>query len=55
MTVKAEAYQQWNESAVIDKLITGMPEVVRALSEPLSKVDQHHGHFDRQRWSRGYE
>jgi len=40
MTVKAEAYQQYNESAVIDKLITGMPEVVRALSEPLSKVDR---------------
>lgn len=40
MTVKAEAYQEWNQSAVVDKLITGMPEVVRALSEPLSKVDR---------------
>ena len=40
MTIKAEAYQEWNQSAVVDKLITGMPEVVRALSEPLSKVDK---------------
>lgn len=40
MNVKAEAYQEWNQSAVVDKLLTGMPEVVRALSEPLSKVDK---------------
>ena len=26
--------------AVLDKLLTGMPEVVRALSEPLGKVDK---------------
>jgi flotillin len=40
MNVKAEAYQEWNQSAVVDKLITGMPEVVRALAEPLTKVDR---------------
>ena len=40
MNVKAEAYQEWNQSAVVDKLITGMPEVVRALAEPLTKVDK---------------
>jgi flotillin len=40
MSVKAEAYQEWNESAVIDKLLTGMPEVVRAMAEPLSRVDR---------------
>jgi flotillin len=39
MTVKAEAYQEYNQAAVMDKLLTGMPEMVRALSEPLSKVD----------------
>ena len=37
MNVKAEAYQEWNQSAVVDKLITGMPEVVRALAEPLAR------------------
>ena len=40
MNVKAEAYQEYNQAAVVDKLITGLPEVVRALSEPLSKVDR---------------
>jgi flotillin len=40
MNVKAEAYQEWNQSAVVDKLLTSMPELVRALSEPLSKVDK---------------
>ncbi|HTY40714.1 MAG TPA: SPFH domain-containing protein [Thermoanaerobaculia bacterium] len=40
MNVKAEAYQEWNQAAVVDKLLTGMPEVVRAMAEPLSKVDR---------------
>ena len=40
MNVKAEAYQEYNQAAVVDKLITGLPDVVRALSEPLSKVDK---------------
>ncbi len=40
MNVKAEAYQEYNQAAVFDKLITGLPDVVRALSEPLSKVDK---------------
>ncbi len=40
MNVKAEAYQQYNQAAVIDKLITGLPEVVRALSAPLANVDK---------------
>src|ERR1700760_2191260 len=40
MNIKAEAFQEYNQAAVFDKLITGMPEVVRALAEPLSKVDK---------------
>jgi flotillin len=40
MNVKAEAYQEWTQAAVVDKLITNMAEVVRAMSEPLSKVDR---------------
>ena len=39
MNVKAEAYQEWNQAAVLDKLLTNMADVVRAMSEPLSKVD----------------
>jgi flotillin len=40
MNVKAEAFQEYNQAAVIDKLISSMPEVVRALSAPLSQVDR---------------
>src|SRR5246127_1482630 len=40
MNVKAEAYQEWTQAAVVDRLINSMPEVVRAMSEPLSKVDK---------------
>ncbi len=40
MNVKAEAYQEYNQAAVVDKLITGLPEVVRAMSAPLSQVDK---------------
>jgi len=40
MNVKAEAYQEWNQAAVIDKLISGMPEVARALAAPLANVDK---------------
>ena len=40
MNVKAEAYQEYNQAAVMDKLLTGLPDVVRAMAEPLSKVDK---------------
>ena len=40
MNVKAEAYQQFNQAAIVDKLITSMPEVVRALAAPLANVDK---------------
>ena len=40
MNVKAVAYQEWNQAAVVDKLITNMPEVVRALAAPLANVDK---------------
>jgi flotillin len=40
MNVKAEAYQEWNQAAVVDKIITNMPEIVRALAAPLANVDK---------------
>ncbi len=40
MHVKAEAYQEWNQAAVVDRLMSSLPEVVRAMAEPLSKVDK---------------
>ena len=40
MNVKAEAYKEFNQAAIVDKLITNMPEIVRALASPLANVDK---------------
>jgi len=40
MNVKAEAYQEFNQAAIVDKLINSMPEIVRALAAPLANVDK---------------
>jgi flotillin len=40
MRVKAAAFREYNQAAVLDKLLTGMPEIVRAIAEPLGKVDK---------------
>src|SRR5712691_11145368 len=40
MNVKAEAYQEYNQAAVVDKLLTNMPEIVKALAAPLANVDK---------------
>src|SRR5919199_823430 len=40
MHVRAEAYQEYNQAAVLDKLIGSMPEVVRALAQSLAGVDK---------------
>src|SRR5580692_2611502 len=38
MNVKAEAYQEYNQAAVVDRLFTNMPEIVKAIASPLSNV-----------------
>ena len=48
MNVKAAAYQEYNQAAVVDKLITGLPEMVRALA-PVEQRRQDHRGVDRQR------
>ena len=40
MEVKAAAYSGYNQAAILDKLLGSMPELARAMSEPLSKVDK---------------
>ncbi|MBA2755463.1 MAG: flotillin family protein [Chloroflexia bacterium] len=40
MAVKAEAFQAYNQAAVIDKFLSTLPEAIRAMSEPLNKVDK---------------
>src|SRR5690348_8838657 len=40
MNIKAEAYQEFNQAAIVDKLITGMPDIAKALAAPLANVDK---------------
>ncbi len=40
MQVKAAAFQQYNQAAILDKLLSQMPEMVRAAAEPLNRVDK---------------
>src|SRR5216110_459401 len=40
MNVKAEAYQEYNQAAIYDKLLTSLLEVVRALAAALANVDK---------------
>lgn len=40
LQTKAGAYQEFNQAAVLDRLLGEMPDVVRALAEPLTKVDK---------------
>jgi flotillin len=40
MNVKAEAFAGYNQAAVIDKLLNKLPELARAISDPLKSVDK---------------
>src|SRR5436305_15155436 len=40
MQMNADAYQQYNQAAVADNLISTLPEIVRSLVAPLANVDK---------------
>jgi flotillin len=40
MNLKAGAFHEYNQAAILDKLLGSLPEVVRAIADPLSKVDK---------------
>jgi flotillin len=40
MNVKAEAFQEYNQAAVVDRLFTNLPDIVRAIATPLNNVDK---------------
>jgi flotillin len=40
MHVRAAAFQEYNQAAVLDKLLTGMPEVAQAFAQALASVDK---------------
>ena len=49
MNVKAEAFQEYNQAAVIDKLLTAMPEIVARAGGAARAGGQDHDRLDRQR------
>ena len=40
MEVRANAFKEYNQAALLDKMLSAMPELARAFAEPLSKVDK---------------
>lgn len=40
MHLRADAFQEYNQAAVLDKLLTGLPEVARAFAQSLAGVDR---------------
>jgi flotillin len=40
MEVRANAFKEYNQAALLDKMLTAMPELARAFAEPLAKVDK---------------
>ena len=43
LALRAEAYRQFNEAAVIQTVLSMLPEIVRAAAEPMGRID----HADR--------
>lgn len=39
LAMRAEAYKQFNEAAIIQTVLTALPEIVRAAAEPMSRID----------------
>ena len=39
LALRAEAYRQFNEAAIIQTVLSMLPEIVRAAAEPLSNID----------------
>ena len=52
MRVKAAAYHEYNQAAVLDKVITNLPEVVRAHCRAAVKGGQDQHRLDRRRRQR---
>jgi flotillin len=40
LALRAEAYRQFNEAAVIQTVLSMLPEIVRAAAEPMGRIDQ---------------
>jgi flotillin len=40
MHVRASAFQEYNQAAIVDKMITALPDIARAMAESFNKVDK---------------
>ena len=40
MHLRAAAFREYNQAAVLDKLLSGLPDVAKAMSSPLNNVDK---------------
>ncbi|HET7169104.1 MAG TPA: SPFH domain-containing protein [Candidatus Limnocylindrales bacterium] len=40
LALRAEAYRQFNEAAIIQTVLSMLPEIVRAAAEPMANIDQ---------------
>ena len=40
MHVRAEAFQEYTQAAIVDKMITELPDIARAMAESFNKVDR---------------
>ncbi len=40
MRIKADAYKEYGQAAILDRLLPVLPELMRAAAEPLSKIDK---------------
>jgi flotillin len=40
LALRAEAYRQFNEAAIIQTVLAMLPEIVRAAAEPMARIDQ---------------
>ena len=39
LAMRADAYKQFNEAAIIQTVLTALPEIVKAAAEPMSRID----------------
>jgi flotillin len=39
LALRAEAYRQFNEAAIIQTVLSMLPEIVRAAAEPMGNID----------------
>ncbi|MCC6177678.1 MAG: flotillin family protein [Chloroflexi bacterium] len=40
LQVRAEAFQHYNQAALLDKMVVALPDIARAYAEPLGRVDK---------------